>query len=286
MSVSSNRHAAGLVVESSAPHAVRQGNIIELERAFKLFSESSQRLEARYSDLLNEVEELRAQLRRKEEEVKRSERLSTLGEMAAAIAHEVRNPLGAIKLFVSLLRDDMNDRPSSLELLQEISKSIVTMENVVSNILQFSRASRPALAPVNLHTLIQEQITHLAGQTGNVQIVTALNANPLMMASEHGLRQVIYNLVLNAVQALRSGGVVTILTEDCAGGITLRVRDNGAGIPADVAEQLFEPFVTTKNEGTGLGLAVVKQIVEQHRGSIVALNDAGAVFEVTLPRKA
>jgi two-component system sensor histidine kinase HydH len=261
-------------------------DIQALNEAFSKFSETSVRLQSKYQELLNETQVLRETLKSKDEEIKRRERLSMLGETAAAIAHEVRNPLGAIKIFVSLLRSDCAERADSLQLIDQIDQSINALDHVVSNILQFSKDKKLSFAPVNIHSVIQEQLLCFPRTDSNQAVFElVLRGNPYIHGCEASLRQVIYNLILNGLQATQYKGAMLITTCDTATGIQLVIRDNGKGIDEKILPMIFEPFITSKNEGTGLGLSIVKQIIEQHFGKIAASNDNGAVFTIDLPRK-
>ena len=274
-------------LKPKSDEAQDEPRLAELAVAFRRFSAASARLERRYAALQRETESLRAQLRIKDLEIKRAERLALLGETAAALAHEVRNPLGAIKLFVSLLRRDLEDRPDSLRLAGEIDKSVTALDNVVSNILHFSKDERESFGPVNLHALLQEQLEHLAaGGEGGVRFITDLRGNPYVNGNEHSLRQVLSNLLLNAVQAVRPSGSVKILSRDEKEALSLVVHDDGPGIAPEILDRLFDPFVTTKSNGTGLGLAIEKKIVGRHGGRVEAVNQGGACFTLTLPRTA
>lgn len=258
-----------------------------LEQAFERFSEASKRLESRYEALLKETEVLREQIREKDLAIKRAEKLSMLGETAAAIAHEVRNPLGAMKLFVSLLQRDMADRPESGKLLSHIDQNISTLDHVVSNILQFAKKQSVSMSPVNVHSILREQVEHFRMGPASSGISMNLEGEQFILGNEHALRQVFYNLLLNAQQATRYQGSIEITSRRNGDGtLELCIRDSGAGIDNTVLEKVFDPFVTTKNEGTGLGLAVVRQIVEEHGGSIRAANASGAQFTISFPQKA
>jgi len=263
--------------------------IASLAEAMERFSESSTKLELRHTVLMQEVEELREQVRRKDEEMKRSERLAMLGETAAALAHEVRNPLGAISLFVSMLKSDLTDRPQSLGLVDEIEKSISSLDQVVSNVLHFAKNNKLHLGPVNLHSIVQEVRQHFSGLYGsNARIFASLNGNPFIVADEQALRQCLYNLMTNALQVTAFAGEIAIsVTEDEASDtVSLVVRDNGPGIPSEIMPRMFEPFASGRREGTGLGLSIVKRIVVAHGGAISARNTPGAEFTVVLPRRA
>ncbi len=264
----------------------RDENLRLLEAAFTRFTETGERLEAQYNALLQETEELRVKLKEKEKEVQRAEKLATLGETAAAIAHEVRNPLGAIKLFLSLLRRDVENMPSAVTLVDQIDTSLGSIDHVVENILQFSRDKNLSFAPINAHAVILEEIEKLqprGGQSGRIECEA--QGNPYLVANEVALRQVVHNLVLNALQATRFNGTVTVRVRDGVNETALlEVSDTGPGIPEALLPTVFDPFVTTKNEGTGLGLAIVHQLVQQHGGTVEVENRPGAHFTVALPR--
>lgn len=243
--------------------------------AFESFQLASARLEERYEQLRQETEQLRGRLREKDAEIKRAERLSTLGEMAAALAHEVRNPLGAMRLFLSLLREDCGKAaPGSLELVGQLEQGIDSIETIVTNMLQFSRRKELALVPVNLHNLVQEHAASVeAARYTDLQVIVKCEGLPFINGDEHALRQVLRNLSRNAIEAMRGKGTLLFaVTRNATGNVRLTVEDSGPGILPEVAATMFEPFTTTKKEGTGLGLAVVRRIAEQHRAHV----DAGA----------
>lgn len=271
-----------LIVEKN----IGQGDLKMLQQAFLRFSETGRALEEKYRELQAEAVELRAALHEKELEIKRNERLAILGKTAAAIAHEIRNPLGAIKLFLSMLKDDMVDKPESLQLMTHVNASVERLEATVSNILQFSRDKAPRFAPLNLHSIIKEQVEQFQLTKGRtLKFSCNLRASSYISGNEDGIRRIFFNLFVNAVQALKGDGEICIETEDDgADKVRIAVRDNGPGIAPEVADSIFEPFITTRNEGTGLGLAIVKQIIEQHSGSIEVQSRNGAEFNIMLPR--
>jgi len=257
-----------------------------LEEAFQRFSEAGVRLEERYEALKAETDELRAQLAAKDAEIRRAEKLALLGQTAAAVAHEVRNPLGAIRLFASLLEDFVASNPEARGYVREIVGSVSRLDTIVANILHFAADRKAVFAPCNLEVLVREQIATMPIPPGRApQIHLEVSGSPFVPGNEGELRQVVHNLVLNALQAVRYEGVVQVRIADMPTGVLLEVRDNGPGIPGEVLSTLFEPFVTTRNEGTGLGLAIVRQIVDRHGGEVQAANDRGAVLTVTLPRR-
>jgi signal transduction histidine kinase len=214
------------------------------------------------------------------------ENLAVLGKAAAFLAHEVKNPLGSIKLFVSLLRQDLKQQEGSLELVDHIEKSVHNLDQIVTNILWFAKGSPGKASLVNLHSLLHERVHGFQAASPEVKFILALEGGPFLQGHETGLRQVVDNLLFNAIQAMRAKGTVSISTrDDGADFVRILVRDSGPGIPDENLSQLFNPFFTTRSEGTGLGLAIVKQIIAAHQGDIRVYNDTGAVFELGLPRK-
>jgi signal transduction histidine kinase len=260
-----------------------------LTRLFERFSESSSKLEEKYAALTREVDELKDQLRDKEEEIKRSERLAMLGETAAALAHEVRNPLGAVTLFLSMLRTDVADRPQAVALVDEIERSVTSLNNVVSNVLHFAKNNRLRLAPINVHSVLMELVQHFENLYGsNITIESSLDGSPFILGDDQTLRQAVYNLMMNSLQATSFSTRLSLQCSETKSpdGVSIIVSDCGPGISPEVLPRLFEPFVSGRRDGTGLGLSIVKRIVEAHGGTISATNDAGAKFTIWLPRRA
>ena len=262
--------------------------VVSLAHALERFNESSSKLEQQHAALLQEVEDLRSQLRRKDEEIKRNERLATLGETAAALAHEVRNPLGAMTLFLSMLRSDIGDRPDALMLVEEIEKSVSSLEHVVSNVLHFAKNNTLSFAPLNVHSLVQEVEHHFSNlYAPMVTFSLELAGNPYIVADGQALRQCLYNLITNALQVMEYRGRIDIQVNDRdeSNGVTLIVKDSGPGIAEEMMPRLFEPFASGRREGTGLGLSIVKRLIQAHAGSIAVSNTPGATFFIDLPRK-
>lgn len=261
-----------------------------LKDAFRRFDESSRRLQRKYEALLKETEALRKEVLLKEQELKRNEKLALLGETAAALAHEVRNPLGSIKLFISLLRRDFIGNESAIGVIDNIDRSVAALDNVVANILRFSKKEELEYAVINIHSIIQEQISfYTLAEQNRLKFNLSLDAKPFIQGNEQALRQVFYNLFLNAAQALRHSGHIDVKTENYSTGIKIIISDDGPGIDKKIISRIFDPFVTTKNEGTGLGLAVVSQIISMHHGRIDVKDkrewgEKGTEFQIFLSR--
>lgn len=245
------------------------------------FTVASARLSERHESLTAEIESLRERLRVKDEELARAERLSTLGATAAALAHEVRNPLGSIKLFLSLLREDIGSNTNSGKLLNSIEISVTNLDHVVSNMLQFAADKPCRLQLCSPFTVLDETVSQMSRDHPELKISIAGEPTLRVMFDMQALRQIVSNLWRNAGQAMRwRGSILTKLwmTNEYWG---FSVHDSGPGIPKEILPKLFDPFVTGRQEGTGLGLAIVRRLAEQHRGAVTARNEAsGAVFEL------
>ena len=260
-------------------------NVHELQSAFERFRISSTRLEARHRRLQEEIRQLQAELERKDVELAKQARLATLGEMAALVAHEVRNPLGAMKLFLSLLRGETPESPGAMGLLNQLDGCVEQLDRVVTNILLFSRERMLTLGPCNLHGILAEQAMILETRSGGTFKVALDCASPLFLrANEEALRTIFSNLFLNALEASGGNGSLSVQVIREESEVVVHVRDSGPGIPAEILPRIFEPFVTGKNAGTGLGLALVQQMMNCHGGTVHAENQGGAHFTLRFPQ--
>jgi PAS domain S-box-containing protein len=234
-----------------------------------------------------------------EERGRLRDRLAALGEMAAAIAHEVKNPLASIEVMAGVLKRQLSAQPEALEALDDIIKEAKMANAIVVEVLEFVRPIQLQVERVGLDDVLKDSITLAEGQRrrGGVTIKTALDpAVSELLADPHQLRQLFSNLLANAFEALGGEGHVDIRStlvpddelngpEDPAPQVSIEVRDNGPGMSADDLERIFSPFFTTKPQGTGLGLAIVRKVVDAHDGRIDAVSapGRGASFKVTLP---
>ncbi len=241
-----------------------------------------------YDDLKVSYDELA----RTQAELVKHERLAALGELAAVMAHEVRNPLGVI--FNSLTSLKRSVRPASDEdvLLKIIGEEADRLNRIVGDLLDFARPYEAQKKPIALEPIIGSAVTAAlaAVPNGATRVVVQFPAElPRFQIDGHLVRQAFVNLLVNALQAMPRGGTVTVraLPEEKAGQLWARieVRDEGDGIPAVAAERIFQPFFTTKATGTGLGLAVVKRIIDAHHGQVTvqARAEGGTTFIVRLP---
>lgn len=253
------------------------------------YSEVTERLQQSHDRLEATVRSLREELSEKNRMLERRNRLAALGEMAAGMAHEIRNPLGGIRLYASLLAGDLADRPASMQIVQKIASGVQRLEALVSQVLSFTREMRPTIVEADLRRTIDEALEMAAAATSSRQVRVRVDGpspmpvriDPLLMG------QAVLNLVLNAAEAVKPGGLIEIQYGPPRDGMEetrffLVVADDGPGIPAEVIDRVFNPFFTTRDTGTGLGLAIVHRVVEAHDGAIAASNreTGGARFEI------
>lgn len=232
-----------------------------------------------------------------EEQGKRGERLSAMGEMAVELAHEIRNPLGSIELFASLLEKELPVGGDLRRWAENIRIGSRSLNNIVSNMLHFANPMSPTFRSVSVHDVINEVLgfTDLIMNQRGVSVRKNLNAmDAVISADRELLKQVILNLILNAMQAMPSQGSLTISTrcvEQLPGGapcpgLEVSIQDTGLGIPPENLGRIFDPFFTTNKNGTGLGLSVVHQIVDRHSGFIQVNStvNIGTTFTLVFPR--
>jgi signal transduction histidine kinase len=266
--------------------------IEELGRIILAYSEVTERLQQSHEQLTQTVAALRAELSEKNRLLERKERLAALGEMAAGMAHEIRNPLGGIQLYASMLANDVAAMPPTLELVQKISGGVRRLEGLVSQVLQFTREIRASPAETDLGGIVETAIDLARPKIIEHGIDVSVRGDErpvVVLVDEQLLGQAVLNLVLNAVEAMEAGGRLDVQysaarAQDGARQLRLVIRDGGPGIPASILDRIFNPFFTTKEAGTGLGLAIVHRVVDAHDGTITASNPpgGGAQFEIRI----
>ena len=229
-----------------------------------------------------------AEIRHLQQQLQRSERLSALGNLAAGVAHEVRNPLSSIKGFATFLRDKMQqegDANAANMLIQEVDR----LNRVVSGLLEFARPDTIRLAPAALAPLVEHALSLCSSDAANKGIAVSFAPTPdlpLVAADGDRLTQALLNLFLNAIQAMDGGGKLDVSAsrEQATGNVVLRIADTGKGIAPEALSAIFDPYVTGRASGTGLGLTIVHRIVEQHDGAIRVESEPGkgSVFFLSL----
>jgi signal transduction histidine kinase len=236
-----------------------------------------------------------------EERERLRDRLAALGEMAAAIAHEVKNPLAGIEVMAGLLKRQLASSEDAQSILGDIIKEAKMANAIVLEVLEFVRPIRLQVERISLPDVVRDAMSmaesHVA--RGKTEIATRLPEDlPPIQGDPHQLRQLFTNLLMNAFEALNGAGIVAITAlylppeEEPPGVeshavpmILVEITDNGPGVPADLIDRIFSPFFTTKPQGSGLGLAIVRKIVDAHDGRIdvSARAGAGTRFRITLP---
>ena len=228
--------------------------------------------------------------KRLEQQVLNAEKLASIGKLAAGVAHEINNPLGGILNCLYNLRKKSVSLDRATEYLASMEEGLRRVQKIVRQLLDFSQQHDPELTPTEVNAIIERvlTLTSYAFEGTRVRLQRELGHElPPLLADRHMLEQVLMNLILNAVQAIRGEGVVTVRSGHDGPWCTIEVEDTGSGIPPDVLPKIFDPFFTTKGqgEGTGLGLSVSLGIVERHGGEIAVKSQVGrgTTFIVRLP---
>lgn len=255
----------------------------ELEQKLR-YQKTSMRLEESYEKLRGQAD----QLLEIEEQLRRADRLSAMGELSAGMAHEVRNPLASIKGTAEILRDGIDSRDKKYEFAQILVREVDRLENVVRDFLRFAKPDKGVLEEVRICEAMNDVLTLVRQQAikAGVEIdIDCSESLPLISGNFEQLKQAFLNFVLNALQVMPDGGKLTIKGDFEQNRLRVSFTDTGPGIPEDIQERVFNPFYTTRQEGTGLGLAITHRIIDAHGGRVV-LNSRigeGATFIVELP---
>jgi signal transduction histidine kinase len=247
---------------------------------------------AEVADLAREFNAMGRAVEERERELVRSERLAAVGKMAAMITHEVRNPLSSIALNTELLEEELADMPGEArDICRAITREVDRLTAITEEYLSFARLPKPRLASASLPALVDDLARFVREDLASRQVVLAVEHAgevPPAMCDEGQIRQALLNLVRNASEAVsgRGGGHVWVRTRATDTRVAVEVVDDGPGIAAELRERLFDPFVSTKDGGTGLGLALTHQIVRDHGGAILVTSrpGEGATFTIELPR--
>ncbi|MCA9244076.1 MAG: hypothetical protein KDA32_08990 [Phycisphaerales bacterium] len=251
------------------------------------YTEVADRLQRTHETLQDEVVRLRDELASKDRELERKRRLAALGELAAGVAHEVRNPLGAIQLYSGLLKRACKTAPAALELIEKIEAGVQAIDGVVKDTLALTPSGgRFVTRPLREVVEAAADTCRAALESRDVRLSIASDIEDASVyADVAGLQRAIVNLISNAAEASQPGGEVIARLDREDTRLRIRIIDNGCGIPAEVLDQIFDPFFTTRPNGTGLGLTIAHRLVEAHQGSLTAANrpEGGAVFTVVLP---
>jgi PAS domain S-box-containing protein len=220
------------------------------------------------------------------EQVRQIDRLAAIGEMAATVAHEIRNPLGGIKGFATFLSQDIPPEDPRRRLVDKILEGTRRLDRVVNELLAYTRPVELHLRPVACAAVVEAAVLELEYDARRIAIVAEVEPELKMLADADRVRQLLGNLLSNAIQSIAERGEVSVNAAADGGHIVIVCRDTGCGMDGEQIKRVFSPFYTTKEKGTGLGLAICQKIAEGHGGGILVESEpgAGSVFTVRLPR--
>jgi len=264
----------------------------------------NEQLDAQNEELRSTEEELRTsneeleaaneELRETQEQLVRSEKLAAIGQLAGGVGHELRNPLGAIKNAVYYIRGKVakselaQKEPRVMEFLGIMDDEINASNKIINDLLGFSRVGKPSISPTRIERVVEDALPYTPVPE-NIKLVKKLDADlPEVEVDPDQIRQVLVNILINAVQAMPEGGELTIAAGRRDDFLEVKVIDTGYGIPEEAMDKIFDPLFTTKAKGIGLGLAVCKAIIDRHEGHIEVESEVGkgTTLTVKLPLKA
>ena len=253
------------------------------------------RLGEAFNSLLTKLERARRRVERYHyEQMKRADRLASIGEMAAGIAHEIKNPLAGIAGVIQVLRKNLPEGDQNKAVLEEVLSQVERMDKAVRNLLSFARPPEPKMTLVDVNELIGKLLDFLTPQFAKNGIVAERKLSsglPWLTLDPDLLQQALINIALNALQAMPEGGKFVVETRatkpsgETAGSVEIVFSDTGKGISLENLSRIFNPFFTTRQQGTGLGLSITQRIIEQHNGEINVLSTPGkgASFTISFP---
>lgn len=248
-----------------------------------LWQQATRRLERSYAKLREQAD----QILEFEDQLRRADRLSALGELSAGLAHEIRNPLGSIRMTAEVLQEGFADSDPRQEFASILIKETERLNLVVNNFLQFAQPAGSERERLDLNETLEDVLQLMAPKLRKHGIALQLEKGeiPPVSGSRGLVKQVFLNLALNAAQAMPEGGTLTMASELRNGRISVRVADSGHGIPEADLKRIFNPFFTTREDGTGLGLAITHRIVQSFDGEIAVDSRVGegTCFRLTFP---
>lgn len=273
--------------------AIKKGNL-----RYKITSGSIDEI----GQLAQAFNEMTGDLAESQEHLIASEKLAALGTMAAGMAHEIKNPLVALRTFTQILPMKWNDSEFREKFTAIVPTEIEKINKIAENLLKFGRPSKPEFKQININTVIEEILELLENQfkKNNIRITTKFAQTPLISGDSGQLSQAFLNILLNAVQAMPNGGELVVKTDigeiiklgqgtprrKTIPTVFVEITDSGVGIPDENLKNLFDPFFTTKEKGTGMGLPITLRIIEEHNGSIKVRSQSGegTTFLILLPQ--
>ncbi len=247
------------------------------------------KLASTFNSMVSELERAREEIQRCHlEEMQRIEKMATLGELAAAVAHEIKNPLAGISGAIQVISEDFPDGDPKKEVISEVLKEIERLDKTVRDLLVFAKPSEPKKINIDIESVVDKAVSLVKARAEkqNVRIKTSYQDNiPQLNIDPQQIQQVLLNVMLNALHEMPGGGTLTITTSYDNHAVTISISDTGHGIPADELRNIFKPFYTTKHTGTGLGLPISRNIIEAHGGEITVESElgVGTTFKIRLP---
>jgi signal transduction histidine kinase len=262
-----------------------------------------QGLQDEFGEVAASFNEMTASLNEQMQNMQRAEHLKMVGEMAAGLVHEVKNPLAGIKASIQILLQEGNVPKEDRMILTAVLGEVNRIDSLMKGLLDFARPPKPQFMPVDMNSVVESSITLslpyssvASGSRKAIEIIKHLDSGlPMVMADPGQMQQVLLNLLMNAVEAMPEGGTLTVSTSgnpengtsgDIERAIQIKISDTGKGINEETRKKIFQPFFTTKRKGTGLGLAVTKRFIEMHSGTISVdqTPGGGTTFRILLPR--
>ena len=267
---------------------VREGDL-SARVNFAIRNDDVGQLGRQFNEMIQELSENRAEIERLHQfEMARAEHLATIGELAAGLAHEIRNPLAGIAGVVEVMGRELPKESSSRGVLPEVQIEIHHIQAILNDLLAYARPRPPEFHPADLNATVEQAVFLARQQVRTKPIEITLDPDKKLPRISHDpvqIQQVVLNLLLNGIQAIDAQGQIDVALRQERESAVIRIKDTGKGIPPESLPKIFKPFFTTRKEGTGLGLPLAKGIVESHKGKIEVTSEPGqgAQFEVWLP---
>lgn len=254
-----------------------------------VLADRNRRARERSERMASELQKAYVELRQTFEQLLQAERLAALGELSAAVVHEVRNPLASIKGAVEIMEDALPPDSSRREFAEIAKREVDRLDRLVQEFLRFARPPKPATAPADINEIVKSvaSLIEQRAASQSVHIEPELASDlPIITVDGEQIKQVLLNLAINALHVMPEGGRLEFRTAHVEEAVEIDVEDDGGGVDPAIASRIFDPFFTTKEKGIGLGLSTAYKIAMQHSGKLTVSNGKrGAIFRLTLPHQ-